>query len=560
MKGSRGGIFALILALLGLCWGCAGSQAQREEGQIKCFTAFMAVPGKEIPEDNRVMNRIAEKTGARAKVSWLDTGTAKKRLETMIESENYPDFIDGSDATGLLLENEVLIPLDPYFDQYPNIRDYLPPEEWNKLRQDDGHIYVIPQFGVVQGEDMEVQHADQAFWIQKRVLIWAGYPEIRTLDEYFDLIEAYLEANPRTEDGQKNIGFEILCEDWRYFCLENPPMFLAGCPNEGCAVVDPETGRASVYDDLPQAEQYYRRLCREYERGVLDPEAFTMSYSQYLGKIASGCVLGMVDQYWQFQGAELALKENGRNDRTYVPLGITASPDIQDAYRSKSVPGIGKGLGITVSCQDVEGALEFLNALLEPEIQILRSWGEEGIDYEVGQDGVFYRTKRQREQAANSQWYQKNRCDYGYFPHFEGMLEDGINAAAPDEQPGEYYATLTEEDRALLDAYGYEKWTDFLSPPQDPAPWFPLYSALDAWEEDTPYGQARTAMEEVKREWLPKVIMAGTDRFEEVWEQYRKDYEERVDVKAYEEELTREAGRRMAAAKSGPQILENLKK
>lgn len=550
MGKKRIGAFALILMfmLMGLCQACADREVQREESQIKCFTAFMAVPGKEIPEDNRVMNRIAEKTGAKAKISWLDSGTAEKRVETMIESGNYPDFIDGSDGTGLLIENKALIPLDPYFDQYPNIRDYLPQEEWNKLRQTDGHIYVIPQFGVVQGEDMRVQHADQAFWIQKRVLVWAGYPKIRTLDEYFDLIEAWLEANPTAEDGQKNIGFEILCDDWRYFCLENPPMFLAGYPNEGCAVVDPETKQASIYDDLPEAKQYYRRLCREYERGVLDPEAFTMSYSQYLGKIASGCVLGMADQYWQFQGAELALKENGMNDRTYVPLGITASRNIQDAYRNKSVPGIGRGLGITVGCQDVEGALQFLNDLLEPEIQILRFWGEEGIDYEVGEDGMFYRTESQRTQASDSRWYQKNRCDYTYFPHFEGMLKDGINAVIPDEQPGEYYATLTEEDRAILDAYGYEKWTDFLSPPQDTEPWFPLYSALDTWEEDTAFGQARTAMEQVKREWLPMVIMAGTDRFEEVWENYRKDYEERVDVRAYEEELTGEVRRRIAAA------------
>ncbi len=35
-----------------------------------------------------------------------------------------------------------------------------------------------------------------------------------------------------TVDGQPTIGFEIISYDWRYFALENPPLFMAGYPNE----------------------------------------------------------------------------------------------------------------------------------------------------------------------------------------------------------------------------------------------------------------------------------------------------------------------------------------
>ena len=542
------GAASAVCLLLAGCTGTQKPAGKQEEGKV--FTAFMAVPGKVLPRDNRIMNRIADKIGAKAKITWLDSQTAEEMIQVMNESGEYPDFIDGSDATKLLIEAGALIPLDEYIEEYPNIIQYLSEEEWNRLRQKDGHIYVIPQFGVTEGETMTTQHPDEAFWIQKRVLKWAGYPTVRTLDEYFDLIEAYLEANPESEGGKKNIGFEILCDDWRYFCLENPPQFLAGYPNDGCGIVDSDTLEVSVYDDLPEARQYYQRLNREYERGVLDQEAFTLSYDQYLEKIASGRVLGMVDQYWQFQTAELALRENGMDDRTYVPLGITANEDIVDAYRTKPIAASGKGIGITISCEDVEGALQFLNDLLEPEIQILRTWGEEGIDYEVGEDGIFYRTQEQRLQEEDSQWALENKCPYSYFPHTEGMLEDGKNAAAPGEQPGEYYATLTEGDRELLDAYGYEKWTDFLTLVKENPPWFPLYSALDTWSADTPYGKAREEMERVKREWLPKVIMAGEEQFDEMWEEYQKSYHSQVDVEAYERELTEEVARRAAMAES----------
>ena len=539
----KAGALAAVALMALLVSGCAGGSEE-----IKTFTAFMAVPGKVTPSDNRIMNKIAERIGARAEVRWLEAQTAQERIQVMIESEEYPDFIDGSDATGMLLEAGALIALDPYLEDYPNLKAYLSPEEWDRLRKEDGHIYFIPQFGIVQEKSMITGHSDEAFWIQKRVLKWAGYPEIRTLDEYFDLIGAYLKANPESEDGQKNLGFEILCDDWRYFCLENPPQFLAGYPNDGCAVVNVDTLEASIYDDMPEAKQYYKRLCREYEAGVIDPETFTMSYEEYLEKIASGCVLGMVDQGWQFVDAEYVLRENGMDERTYVPLGLTISEDVSGAYQSKPAINSGNGVGISVSCEDVEGALQFLNDLLAPEIEILRSWGEEGVDYQVDEDGVFYRTEEQRSQASDAQWQLENRCSYSYFPHKEGMLRDGINAAAPDQQPGEYYATLSETDREVLDAYGYEKWTDFLGEPKENTPWFPLYSAIESWGQDTPYGQAKEGMDRVKKEWLPQVIMAGEKQFEQVWEQYQEAYRAEVDVEAYERELTEEVRRRVEAA------------
>ena len=49
-------------------------------------------------------------------------------------------------------------------------------------------------------------------------------------DDYFKVLEDYIAANPTMEDGTQNIAYTILCEDWRYFCLENAGQFLAGYP------------------------------------------------------------------------------------------------------------------------------------------------------------------------------------------------------------------------------------------------------------------------------------------------------------------------------------------
>ena len=361
-----------------------------------------------------------------------------------------------------MIEAGALIPLDEYIDDYPNIKNYLSDLQWESLRKKDGHIYFIPQYGVIKGHSTATMPDGEAFWIQKRVLVWAGYPKIKTLDEYFDLIERYCEQVPLT-NGEPTIGFEILCDDWRYFCLENPPMFLAGYPNNGCAIVDPKTQKAGLYDTLPEAKKYYKKLNEMYQKGLVDPETFTLSYSQYIDRLATGRVLGIVDQHWEIIDALSELHGKGMDDCAYVPLPITVDKSIKGNYLCReSNLNTASGLGISVSCKDVRGALSFLEGLLSPEVMILRSWGEKGIDYEVDENGVFYRTEEQRENWSNGEYMENNRCPYPQFPAYEGMLEDNINAVAPLEQPDIFYSTLSEYDKKLMDAYGYRTWKEFL--------------------------------------------------------------------------------------------------
>ena len=131
----------------------------------------------------------------------------------LIASDEYPDYID-SDDMSLLVDAGALIPLDDYIDQYPEFKEkWFTEDEWEKFRQPDGHIYWINQFGNIYGEEKATTHNDEAFWIQTRVLEWAGYPEIHTMDQYFDLIEKYNEANPTMDDGTENIPYTILCDD-----------------------------------------------------------------------------------------------------------------------------------------------------------------------------------------------------------------------------------------------------------------------------------------------------------------------------------------------------------
>ena len=57
----------------------------------------------------------------------------------------YPDFISGNID---LYEANALIPVDEYWDEYPNLRSYFTDSQWELLKQEDGHIYWIPSLGI----------------------------------------------------------------------------------------------------------------------------------------------------------------------------------------------------------------------------------------------------------------------------------------------------------------------------------------------------------------------------------------------------------------------------
>lgn len=558
----------LTTALLSaMCIGCGGNDAANTNadkeasdsgnseasdsgsGGVKEFTAFFAVPGSEINDDNEIQQMIAEKTGVKVKETWLTGQTAQEAVGTLIAGGEYPDFIDGGDGMAQLYEAGALVALDEYIDKYPNIKEFLTEQEWDRLRQDDGHIYWIQQFGNIFGEEKATTHNDEAFWIQTRVLEWAGYPEIHTMDQYFDLIESYNKENPTMEDGTENIQYTILCDDWRYFCLENAPEFLDGYPNDGSCIVDPETLKIIDYNTTPTAKKYFQKLNEEFQKGVVDPESFTQTYDEYIAKLSTGRVLGMIDQWWNFAyTVNDSLKQQGLDVKgcSYVPLPITIEEGMKNQWHnSGGVLNVASGLAITTSCEDVEGALQFVNDLLDQEVHDLRFWGVKDVDYNVDENGEYSRTEDMRMQASDTAYKASHTCTYSYFPQYGGTSRDNINAMKPENQPKEFFDSLSENVQKCFEAYGVETYVDMLGTSEAPGPWYPMYSFSNNMTTATEGGTAWAMMGEVKHEYLPKVVMASD--FESAWEEYMGVYNE-CNPQAFVDEMQAELDRRMEEA------------
>lgn len=514
------------------------------------FSAFFAMSGSEINSDNEIAAMIAEQTGASCDETWLTGQTSSEAIGTIVAGGEYPDFINGNDAMVSLYEAGALIAWDDYLEQYPNLKEMYSDEEWDKFRQDDGKIYWANVFQNSYGEDKTTTHNDEAFWIQAKVLEWAGYPEIKTLDQYFDLIESYVAENPTMDDGTEYIPYTILCYDWYYYCLENAPQFLDGYPNDGSVIVDTDTLTIVDYNTTDTAVRYFRKLNEEYNKGMIDPEFATQTTDEYTAKLSTGRVLGMCDQWWNFAYTvndvftQTGLADEGCN---FVPLGLTIDEGMENQWHSYGdTLNNSSGIAVTTSCKNVDAAFKFMSDLLDQDIHNLRFWGVEGVDYLVDDDGLFYRTDEMRANWSDSEYQASHICNYSYFPQWLGTSRDGINAMQPSQQSSEFFSDLAEPLVACFEAYGAGNYVDMLgSAKVETGPWYPMYSYSNSMTTATAGGVAWNKMGEVKHEWLPKVVMS--DDFDSLWEQYMEAYEG-CNPQDFLDEMQEELDRRIAAA------------
>ena len=509
---AKGLFCVLIFTILPVFTSC-----KTPENEVKEFTAFFTVEGSEISPDNELMDEIAKVTGAKCRETWLTGLTKEEAINQILAKGDLPDFIQGGHE---LYQANALIPLDDYIEKYPNLKTYLSEKQWDSLRQSDGHIYWIPQFNIAHVPSKELTHGQEAFWIQTRVLKWAGYPDVNTVEEYFKLIEDYINAHPDEGD----IGFSILCDGWRGFCLENPPQFLDGYPNDGSCIVDTDTMTVKDYNTTDTAREYYRILNSAYKKGLVDEESFTSTYSEYMTKLGTGKVLGMVDQWWQFYYPLMDYFMTTEGGINYVPLPITISKDVPNQWHTATgaILDVSDGLSITVDCKEPDAAAKFVNDLLSEEVMKLRYWGVEGVDYSVDENGLFYMTDKQDDMTKREEYVVYRRCQYSYFPRIEGLSSDGKNALMSEQQPTVFFDDLPEDVKETFKAYGCETYVDMLGSNELPGPWYPMYSYSDSMGMDTDEGYVWNSMKELKARWLPMVIMS--DDFEASWEQYMTEY------------------------------------
>jgi putative aldouronate transport system substrate-binding protein len=335
------------------------------------------------------------------------------------------------------------------------------------------------------------------------------------------MIESYYRRNP-TINGLPTIPFTILTHDWRIFELWNPPNFLAGNANDGNGVVNPETFEYRTFFTMDISKRWFQTLNQLNARGLIDRTSFTDNYDQYLAKVSTGRLLGQSVQGWQFMySADLANRDRGENIRTMAPLPIVFDENIRPRYRNITIPNLYRGMGISVSAKDPVRIIQFINDLLDEEIQRTLNWGIENEHWQWSPEGVPYRTETQRANWQNDNWQTQNRGRLmdDIFPKIQGSFSDGYPSDLSWFYP-ERLATLLPEDIELFEAYSVTSTNELMDrdPPPN-APWFPTWT-LPPPPDGSDAQMALTRCEQTMRQRLPQIILAAPGEFERLWNAY----------------------------------------
>ncbi|WP_245308187.1 ABC transporter substrate-binding protein [Halalkalibacter urbisdiaboli] len=537
-------IFALLLFVI---VGCTSNNSTTEEPAESgddattevdkspiTYTYFDAgSAGNDIETNQTRIGKIfEEETGVNFRIEHL-VGDMNTKIGTMIASGQYPDLLSPDAAIDKVLDAGAFIPLNDLLEEHgPNLLEAYGPH-LDAMKKEDGNIYYLP-FSVTKDYIPNPNIDQGAFWIQRGVLKEFGYPEVKTLDQYMDLIEQYEAKYPQI-DGGNTIGFTALTYDWRFFAFSNTPMHLAGYPNDGEVIVDMETHEAKVYANSDYAKRYLKKLNDLNAKGLFDREAFVANYDEYLAKLASGRVLGFFDYGWQVNQALVNLQDAGDDDRRFVALPITFDENIKDQYLDPNSFITNRGVGITVSAKNPERIIQYWDNMIKEENQRLIMWGFEGEHYEVDDNGRFYRTAEQIEQVAKTEYQEELGMAYfdWSWPRLNGTFSDG-NAVEPRRQAEVARAAYTDGDKVLLEKYNIEVFADLFAEPEE-RPWYPTWSANV--EQGSPTDLFAQKAGDLKRKYYPMIVLASPDEFESKWEEFVTEYN-KLDIEGYEQFFT----------------------
>lgn len=525
-------LFLLLLAVLTVAATGAIVTAQ----QPKVFTVFLGEALPDYPGSTIVGDIIEKETGVKLQREYL-VGDLETKVGLMIASGELPDMLNCAHFTSLFKDAGMLIPLNDLVEKYaPNIKR-LYAKHWEQLKQDDGKVYWLPIQAIPYGAD-EAKYPELGFFISKKVLKEAGWPRIKTLDQYFDLIENYVKKHPKI-NGQPTIGYVTLFDSWRSFATTNVPQHLLGYPNEGEFVPVMEEGRYIVrqYHTSNAAYAYYKKLNEMYNKGIVDKETFVMNYDQYIEKLSSGRVLGTFNQYWQVQEAqELLLRDDPES--IFVPFPVVLDELIEEHQRDIPYIQATQGIAITTACKDPVGAIKFLDYLIREDTQILIQWGIKDVHYKVDNEGHFYRTEEQKKLFNDPEWRRDvfgGPYFYNSFCSLRGIDQNG-NSFMPDRQPNLIYSDSQPSEKEVMDAYGIKAFTELYNKPAEKK-YYPLWTIT--MPAGSPAHIEETRLKDVLNAYVPKMVMSKTKDFDKVWNEYVKAITPymKEQIKVYQEQI-----------------------
>ncbi|MFC5467678.1 ABC transporter substrate-binding protein [Cohnella suwonensis] len=465
---------------------------------------------------------ITEKTGVTLDAEFA-VGDPGQKSALIATSGKYPDLISAKNSISKFVDAGAVIDLTDLIDQYgPNIKKVYG-DQLKRLRysNEDQAIYVLPSYAGVNQTYFE---AGGGFSLQHRVVKELGYPKMRTVQDFENALKQYLAKHPTDDKGNKNIGISLNADDWHmYISVTNPAFATTGGADDGEYNIDVDTNKVTYHFLRPAEKEYFRWLNHMNAEGLLDKESFVQKYDQYKAKVASGRVLGLIDQLWDYADGEKALKAEGKMDYAYGHYPVTLDETYKDTSFWPTGFMAGNGLSISKTNPDPVAAIKFLDYLASDEGQVLLNWGIEGKHYTV-ENGKRVMIPEVNDRRINDATNFAKESGIGFYNLLSAHYGDGVKDPTDNyytlKNPEQLTTDYSDVEKEVLKAYGATIWKD-LFPKEDE---FKIKPWGAAWNIPVPTDSEVTVLDEklknITWKMIPKAILAKPAEFDAIWDDY----------------------------------------
>lgn len=257
------------------------------------------------------------------------------------------------------------------------------------------HIYGIGHDVVASGTDSEGEVADHASFFYSWDVRWdlykqLGYPEIKDLDDYFDLMVAMKEICPTDEAGNPTYATSLF-SDWDDNMVMNVKSFASayyGYDEFEIGLYDAVNGvfHGALEEGGPYLEalKFYNRL---YQAGLLDPDSTTNNWDAMAAKVANG---GVFMSVFDFSGRDLYNTQEhlseGKAMLSLVPESATNIVYGLNENGGDRIWSIGSKTAYPELC------MQIIDWCASPEGAMTIWYGLQGVHWDYDEDGYTYFT------------------------------------------------------------------------------------------------------------------------------------------------------------------------
>ena len=307
--------------------------------------------------------------------------------DIVVMGEMSSDFLDCVKADLILDWSDIDL------TAYPNLNTYMK-DSMAKVSDMCSEAGYDGIYGFTGGVAMEngawAELTDPTYAMQIRFDAWekAGKPELNTLEDLPDFLEALQKAVPANGDGEPTYAYGGF-GDWEDCVMKFTWDLMTFYGYQEFDFMGVNYATREIVNPLEEGSLYYRALKVNnelYRRGLFDPESVSQGWDGYSTKLSNGRYM-MALWGWligNYNNAERAADKNG-----FVTFMIG---DSAPAVQTISTKGGNWPWGLGANTEYAERSLEVLDWLCSEEGIIVSNYGPKGLCWDYDDNGIPYMT------------------------------------------------------------------------------------------------------------------------------------------------------------------------